>query len=93
MGQWMSSLSLISCKEDEKRCRRYRVRIKSPRSHRRIPQNHCTAGPLEQVAVFPSAAYADNGTHRRADTGPAHTALGVVGSKVTQKQTINNNDC
>ena len=43
-------------KKSEKSCRRYRVRIKSPHPHRPIPQTHCTACPLEQVAGFPSAA-------------------------------------
>jgi len=55
MGQWMSPVRQISCKEIEMSLRRYRVRIKSPCSHRTIPQTNCTASPLEQVAGFPSA--------------------------------------
>ena len=43
MGQWMSPDRQISYKEVEKRRRRYRVRIKSPRPHRTIPQTHCIA--------------------------------------------------
>ena len=34
-------------KEDEKRRRRYRVRIESPRPDRTTPQTHCTASLLE----------------------------------------------
>jgi hypothetical protein len=52
----MDRVRQISYKEIEKRRRRYRVRIKSQRLHRTIPQTHCTAGPLEHVAGLPSAA-------------------------------------
>jgi integrase len=37
----------ISCKETEKSCRLYRVRIKSQASNRPIPQTQCAACPLE----------------------------------------------
>ena len=71
----MSPVRQNSCKGVVERRRRYRVRIKSPPLHRTVPQSRCAACPLDQVDGFLSAAWADNGTHRRADFGPARTAL------------------
>ena len=86
MGQWMPPACQISCKEVEKRRRRYRFRIKSPCLHLIIPQSDSTACHLEQVAGFPSVALADNNTHRRADTGPAHRAIATSTSPHKARQ-------
>jgi hypothetical protein len=83
MDQRMSPVRQMFCKEGEKLSRRYRVCILYPRLHCTIPQTHCNACPLEHVAGFQSAASADNGTHRGADTGPAHTALAKLNNHET----------